>query len=101
MYTFTTSEGNRASVGENQMENDMLVQRAEQNWWWFHAQNVPSGHGILETPTPTKKEIHEVAYEVFKRCKGRKIQYCLRKHIERTTIPGLVELKRRVRVISF
>lgn len=101
MYIFTTSNGSNASIGENQFENDVLVQKAKQNWMWFHAQNVPSGHGLLETSSPNKKELQEVAYEVFKRCKGRKIEYCLVKYVKRTTTPGLVLLKRRPNVIGF
>ena len=101
MYTFTTQDGSTAHVGENQNENALLLQQCQQNWWWLHASNVPSGHAILETNTPTKAEIKEVAYEVFKRCKGRKIDYCLFKYVKRTTTPGLVELKRRPKTLTF
>jgi len=101
MYIFTTSQGSRARVGENQHENDRLLHESKQSWWWFHASNVPSGHGVLETATPSRTEIKEVAYEVFKRCKGRQIDYCLLRYVKRTQTPGLVEIKRRAKTLTF
>jgi len=101
MYQFITTEGTQAHIGENQTENDHLVRTAKQHWTWCHAEHVPSGHGILETSTPTRAELKEVAEELRKRCRmgqGR-VEYCLMKYVRRTSTPGLVELTRRPRII--
>ena len=36
-------------LGKNAKENHLLIDHADPNDWWFHIDNYPSGHCIVES----------------------------------------------------
>ena len=100
MLTITTDEGNIVKLGQSQKENQQLLDEADPTWIWFHADKFSSGHAIIETSTPTKQEIYQIANLVKERCKLKNcrkgtIIYCPVKNLKGTGVPGEVDLKRR------
>ena len=102
MIIITTDQGNIVKLGTNQNENQQIINEADPNWIWFHADKFPSGHAIIETNSPTKQEIIQVSLLVKNRCKLKhyhkgKIINCPIKNLTQTKIPGEVNLKRRTK----
>lgn len=105
MLIVTTDEENIVKLGENQQENQKIIDDSEKGWVWFHADKFPSGHSVIETSTPTKQEIIQVATLVKSKCKLKnyrrgKIIYCPVNNLKSTGIPGEVNMKRRPKTIT-
>jgi predicted ribosome quality control (RQC) complex YloA/Tae2 family protein len=58
-------------IGQNQNENDMLVQTSNANDYWIHAGEYPSAHVIISNPT--NKRIHN---KIIKRACCLLKQHC-------------------------
>lgn len=104
MYTLETDEGNTIFIGESQKENEKLIRSSDLDWIWFHADKLPSGHAVINTDSPTKQEIYQVANLVKERCKLKYVRkgtvlYCPIKNLKLTGVPGEVELKRRGKTV--
>jgi predicted ribosome quality control (RQC) complex YloA/Tae2 family protein len=100
---FETTDGDetiRFILGRSQDQNDIMVRNAKrenQNYWWFHADKVPSCHAILFTDKSklTKKEIQDVSnkirdYSKLKKMNSGYVIYTQIKNIHLTDIPGRV-----------
>ena len=66
---FVTNEGTRFILGRTQEQNDSIVRqymKENQNFWWFHADKIPSCHAVLFTDESklTKNEIEEVSSKI-------------------------------------
>jgi predicted ribosome quality control (RQC) complex YloA/Tae2 family protein len=96
-----TASGSRIVVGRSPSENaDLTFRVARPNDWWFHAQNVPGAHVILqrddrsEPPTDDIERAASLAAYFSKARASAKvaIDYTLRKHVraQRDAPPGLV-----------
>ena len=98
MHVVETDKGNTIFVGESQNENEELIRNSESSWIWFHVDKFPSGHAVINTNSPTKREIYKASNLVKERCKLKHIRkitilYCPIKNLKPTGIPGKVELK--------
>lgn len=105
MFITTSEEGNVIKLGTNQQENQEIINNADPTWIWFHADKFSSGHAVIETDSPTKHEIIQVAILVKERCKLKhyskgKIIYCPVKNLKKTGVPGEVDLKRRPKTVT-
>ena len=69
MLFMTTDQENIVKLGENQQENQKIIDDSEPSWIWFHADKFPSGHAVIESSAPTKQEIIQVATLVKDKCK--------------------------------
>jgi predicted ribosome quality control (RQC) complex YloA/Tae2 family protein len=96
-----TPSGSRIVVGRSPSENaDLTFRVARPNDWWFHAQNVPGAHVILQRDDrsePPADDIERAASLAAYFSKARTsakvaIDYTLRKHVraQRDAPPGLV-----------
>jgi predicted ribosome quality control (RQC) complex YloA/Tae2 family protein len=96
-----TASGSRIVVGRSPSENaDLTFRVARPNDWWFHAQNVPGAHVILQRDDrsePPADDIERAASLAAYFSKARAsakvaIDYTLRKHVraQRDAPPGLV-----------
>lgn len=96
-----TPSGSRIVVGRSPSENaDLTFRVARPNDWWFHAQNVPGAHVILQRDDrdePPADDIERAASLAAYFSKARAsakvaIDYTLRKHVraQRDAPPGLV-----------
>jgi len=100
---FETTDGDetiRFILGRSQEQNDLIVRNAKKenpNYFWFHADKIPSCHAILFTDKPklTKKEIQDVSnkirdYSKLKKMNSGYVIYTKIKNIHLTDIPGRV-----------
>jgi predicted ribosome quality control (RQC) complex YloA/Tae2 family protein len=96
-----TASGSRIVVGRSPSENaDLTFRVARSNDWWFHAQNMPGAHVILQRDDrdePPADDIERAASLAAYFSKGRAsakvaIDYTLRKYVraQRDAPPGLV-----------
>ena len=96
-----TASGSRIVVGRSPSENaDLTFRVARPNDWWFHAQNTPGAHVILQRDDrsePPADDIERAASLAAYFSKARAsakvaIDYTLRKHVraQRDAPPGLV-----------
>ncbi len=96
-----TPNGSRIVVGRSPSENaDLTFRVARPNDWWFHAQNIPGAHVILQRDDrnePPADDIERAASLAAYFSKARAsakvaIDYTLRKHVraQRDAPPGLV-----------
>lgn len=96
-----TPSGSRIVVGRSPSENaDLTFHVARPNDWWFHAQNIPGAHVILQRDDrsePPADDIERAASLAAYFSKARAsakvaIDYTLRKHVraQRDAPPGLV-----------
>jgi predicted ribosome quality control (RQC) complex YloA/Tae2 family protein len=96
-----TSSGSRILVGRSPSENaDLTFRVARPNDWWFHAQNIPGAHVILQRDDrsePPADDIERAASLAAYFSKARAsakvaIDYTLRKYVraQRDAPPGLV-----------
>lgn len=86
-------------IGQNAIENDILLKEMKDNDTWFHLSEYSSPHLIINTDFNflTKKDIYQIAVILKQHTKYKKdnhiaITYTLRKNLELTTTPGLVNL---------
>ena len=95
---FETESGVEFIVGRDRYQNDDMVKhykRNNPNYWWFHADKISSCHAILFSDDPTKQDIREVAYKIWKYSKLKKqnigyVAFTQLKNIKPTDIPGMV-----------
>jgi predicted ribosome quality control (RQC) complex YloA/Tae2 family protein len=96
-----TQTGSRILIGRSPVENaDLTFRVARPNDWWFHAQNIPGAHVILQRDDrsePSEEDIERAASYAAFFSKGRTsakvaIDYTLRKYVraQRNAPPGLV-----------
>jgi len=96
-----TPHGSRILIGRSPLENAELTFRvARPNDWWFHAQNIPGAHVILQRDDrdePPEEDVERAASLAAYYSKARAsakvpIDYTLRKHVraQRNAPPGLV-----------
>lgn len=96
-----TQRGSRILIGRSPLENAELTFRvARPNDWWFHAQNIPGAHVILQRDDrdePPEEDVERAASLAAYYSKARSsakvpIDYTLRKHVraQRNAPPGLV-----------
>tara|TARA_B100001248_G_C27149936_1_gene348507 strand:+ start:82 stop:399 length:318 start_codon:yes stop_codon:yes gene_type:complete len=84
-------------LGGNAKENHLMIDNADGNDWWFHLDDYPSGHCIVETDVLTPELISEAAYFVkmnskYKSQKKIKVIYLQIKNIKKTKDIGEVIL---------
>ena len=91
-------------LGQNAKENHSLIDYADPNDWWFHLNDLPSGHCIVEKLELNKNLIKEVALIVKKNTKYKdikkvKVKYLQIKNIKKTKNPGEVTLLKTGNII--
>jgi predicted ribosome quality control (RQC) complex YloA/Tae2 family protein len=84
-------------LGQYAKENHLLIDNADPNDWWFHIDNYPSGHCIVESIYINYELIIHAAKFVkenskLKNKKNIKIIYTQIKKIKKTKNPGQVIL---------
>lgn len=85
-------------LGMCDMENHQIIKKASSLYWWFHINDKPSGHCIVETDKLTD-EIKLIACNYIKRYskykKDSKINFCYTqvKNVFLLDKPGLVNIK--------
>ena len=82
-------------LGRNAKENFKLIDEAILDNWWFHLDDYPSGHCIIDSNTIDKNMIIFAAnlvkkYSKLKNCNNIKIVYTQIKNIKKTKILGQV-----------
>ena len=88
-------------LGRNAKENFILIDEAydiNDNYWWFHINDCPSGHCIIFTEDITSNMISIAAnivkqYSKLKDQKKVKIIYTQIKNVEKTKTIGQVLIK--------
>ena len=101
---FETESGVEFIVGRDRYQNHDMVKhykRNNPNYWWFHADKISSCHAILFSDDPTKQDIREVAYKIWKysKLKKQKIGYVVFTqlyNINPTDVPGMVKHEKNV-----
>uniref|UniRef100_A0A6C0J6J5 NFACT RNA-binding domain-containing protein n=1 Tax=viral metagenome TaxID=1070528 RepID=A0A6C0J6J5_9ZZZZ len=91
-------------LGQNAKENHSLIDDADPNDWWFHLDDLPSGHCIVEKLELNKNIINQAAVLVkentkYKTLQKVKVTYLQIKHIKKTKNPGEVTLLKKGNVI--
>jgi predicted ribosome quality control (RQC) complex YloA/Tae2 family protein len=84
-------------MGENVKENHLLIDNSDPNDWWFHLDNLPSCHCVLENSNISDDLIKFGGNIVksnskYKDNKNLKIIYLQIKNIKKTKNPGEVSL---------
>ena len=84
-------------LGQNANENHELIDYADKNDWWFHLQDYPSGHCIVERTDIEKEDIIFASTLVkenskYKNFKKVSICYTQVKNIKKTRIAGEVKI---------
>jgi predicted ribosome quality control (RQC) complex YloA/Tae2 family protein len=87
-------------IGSNAEENHALVESMEPNDSWFHLDEYPSPHLVINTDYDnlSKKMIYQIALLLKQNTKYKKeaelsILYTHRKNLITTKIPGTVTIK--------
>ena len=87
-------------IGQNERENQNLLENVDPNHTWFHLSDYPSPHLFINVDFNllSKKDIYVIAVILKQNTKYKKennvsIDYILRKNLEMTNKPGLVKLK--------
>lgn len=99
-----TFENNMIKIGQSQDENDQIISSANQTDLWFHLNNLPSCHVILncnKNNPATKQMINYCAQLVkentkFKNLQKVKVNYTEIKNIKKTETKGKVIIKGKV-----
>ena len=86
-------------LGENARENHRLFDDSLPNDWWFHLDDFPSGHVIVESKKLNKDEIIQAALLVkenskFRNLKKIKVCYLQIKNLKKGKTLGEVILKK-------
>jgi len=94
-------------VGNNQLENNRLIEEGTQSDIWFHLDKLPSPHGILKcnekdlTKTiATQCCIIIKELSKFKNIRSVSVIYCSLKNIRRTNTPGKVIVKGKTKKMT-
>lgn len=91
-------------LGKNAKENHELIDYADQNDWWFHLEDYPSGHCIVER---SEIEIEDIIFastlvkenSKYKNFKKLSICYTQIKNIKKTKNPGEVKILKKPKTI--
>ena len=94
-----------SKLGENAKENHKLFDNALPNDWWFHLNDMPSGHLIIESKKINRSEIKCAALIVknnskYKNFKKVKVCYLQIKDLKKSKTDGEVILKKTPNIIS-
>jgi predicted ribosome quality control (RQC) complex YloA/Tae2 family protein len=94
-------------IGSNAEENHTLVESMEPNETWFHLDEYPSPHLVINVDYDnlSKKMIYQIALLLKQNTKYKKeteltILYTHRKNIELTKVPGRVSIKGKYKTIK-
>nr|QFG74330.1 MAG: protein of unknown function DUF814 [Megaviridae environmental sample] len=84
-------------LGQNAKENHLIIDSSEPDDWWFHLDNYPSGHCIIESNEVDRELILYAATLVAEHSKYRnnkklKIIYTQIKNIKKTKTCGEVKI---------
>ena len=84
-------------LGENAKENHNIIDYSDPDDWWFHLNDYPSGHCIVESSIINDELIIYASNLVkinskYKNNKNIKVKYIQVKHIKKTKNPGKVIL---------
>ena len=87
-------------LGQNAKENHQLIDDADPNDWWFHLDDHPSGHVVVDSSTINKSQIYYASLLVkenskLKNNKNVKVCYIQIKNIKKTKNPGQVKLLKK------
>ena len=93
-------------LGKNAKENHLLIDDADKNDWWFHLDNLPSGHCIVEKTE--ELQISEIIFAAnlvknnskYKNNRNLKVCYTQVKNIKKGKNPGQVILLKEPSVIN-
>lgn len=82
-------------LGRNSRENFQIIDDADENDWWFHLDDCPSGHcvvssSIIDTPMIIFASSLVKEYSKLKNTKKVKIIYTQIKNIKKTKTEGEV-----------
>lgn len=87
------------NIGSNKNENNDLLDKSEPSYTWFHMENLPSCHGIINCSIENlnKDLIYKCALNIKNNTKFKKIPrlnviYCELKNIQKTDNLGEVKL---------
>lgn len=94
--------GLNGKLGQKDIENWELLDSAESYHWWFHLDDLPSGHFFLETTdetqSPTKQQIYKSALQcrIHSKHKSSKepisVVYTQVKNLKKGAKPGQVTI---------
>jgi predicted ribosome quality control (RQC) complex YloA/Tae2 family protein len=92
---------NRIRIGENSVDNDLLVASSKDTDIWFHLSSLPSCHIVLECNknNPATKEMINLCatlckqHTKYKNFKKLKVMYTEIRNVRRTAEPGQVVIK--------
>ncbi len=98
---YESPHGSRIFVGRSPLENaDLTFRVARPNDWWFHTQNIPGAHVILQRDDraePPEADLYAAASLAALHSKAKTspkvaVDYTLRKHVRKrpASAPGLV-----------
>jgi len=81
-------------LGRNAKENQLLIDTSDKDHWWFHLDDYPSGHCVIESNNINKEMRHYAAnlvkqYSKYKN-KKLKIVYTQIKNLKNTKTTGEV-----------
>lgn len=95
-------------VGQDQNENQVLLDTAQDNDYWVHMSDFPSAHGIIYNPYDER-----ISLKVIKRCcltikenskqkslKKLAFDITKRKFLQTTNTLGLVTLMKTLKIIN-
>ena len=84
------------NLGKNAKENFILIDNADKEDWWFHLDNYPSGHCIVESKNLNEEMIIFACNLVKNNSKFKdkkvKIIYTMIKNIKKTKTLGMVNI---------
>jgi predicted ribosome quality control (RQC) complex YloA/Tae2 family protein len=69
-------------VGKSAEENWEIISRADKNYYWVHANNIPSSHVIIEIDEPLEDEIQfacQLCKNQTKKIKDNSIKFIVTK----------------------
>lgn len=104
MKEYYTNYGNRVCIGENMLDNDILVRTSEKSYYWFHLDKFSSPHGVIECDNPGKDEIRYVASLVKDGSRVRNLRrlgvvYTKLSNLRLTDKVGCVDILRGSRIV--
>lgn len=100
-------DGIEITIGQNQDENQRLLEEMKPEHSWFHIENLPSAHLTIPISYETikKQSIYRIALELKKNSKYKKennisVIYTHRKHLKLTNTPGKVITQNKIQRIK-
>jgi predicted ribosome quality control (RQC) complex YloA/Tae2 family protein len=97
-------ENNPIKIGQNAVENTMIISDSTQTDMWFHLADFPSCHLIIENSTkyPISTQMIQYCAEKvkentkYKNIPKVKVNYTSIKNVHKTKTPGLVNLTGKI-----